>query len=425
MLEKRLIAFGFLLATLWACTPTVEKIDALAEQQGGEAKIADIITNSKSPFAVRVHGTVTLARLGDLNHIGLVYRDLPKDERLKLAEASATPILELLKHPDSEVQGHAKDSLHMLIKFGEDNVKSKVGPALVDWYRKGFTRKYGMGKYSAFNVLTRIGDASVPMLIDNLKTPDMAMKSLKILQKFNDQTTKKKVCDTIITWWNEQYPNPERPLIQTLHYFRDERVYELVLPYLLDNSRSVQTRYLILEALSRDADQDSVPTALKIALDSQYDIELRAWALDIIGQASMPEQALKVFPLLKDERVKWGAFGVLARRGGSDGAARAIAGLNYNVKLGAGDFKEVRMQLKDLTFESAEPLAKMLDAKQAPQTALALIGLAVCSNKELADRYIKPLFDNSRTVAGFDGKGGEITIGELAKQVYQQILKRS
>ena len=424
MTGKRLFVFIMLLGMLGACTPTVDTIDSLAEQQGGEAKIAKIIQETGNPFAVRVHGSVTLARLGDLNNLGLSYRDLPAGDRSKLAVESTKQIVELLKHPDVEVQANAKDALHLLIRFGEGQVPANVGQAMVDWYGKGFSRKYGSGKYSAFNVLTRIGDAAVPMLIDQLATQDMAMKSLKILQEFNKGATKKKVCDYIITWWNEQYPNPQRSLIQTLHFFRDSRVYELVLPYLLDKNRSIQTRYLILEALSRNADPESVPTALTIALDRTYDIELRAWALDILGQAAVPEQALKVLPLLKEEQVKWGAFGVIARRGGSDGAARAIAGLNYNVKFGAGDFKEVRMQLKDLTFESAEPLAKMLDADNATQTALALIGLGVCSNKDLANKHIKPLFDASKTVAGFDTRGGAITIGELAKQMYQQITKR-
>ncbi|RJO74047.1 MAG: hypothetical protein C4523_01425 [Myxococcales bacterium] len=416
-----------LLAVLWlaACATTPDDIDKWADSVGGEERIAKAMADAKTEASVRVYALVKLIKLGELDRMIGALKELPEAERLATIKEGGPEIGKLFKVPDLKVQAAAKDALYAFTKLGHQTLEEQSRQALLAWYSYNFMDKYAAGNFSAFHVLSDIGPAAGDVLVALLeKEPPAWAKVGKIIEKINDPGTTRKASDLILKWLVEQSPGFAPELLQLATGVRDDRVTDFLDAFVAEKKNTMASREAAFNTLSFNVSKRSLPVALAIFTDRKESIDLRGIAIEIIRKVGEPANLQYVYPFLKDEAVKWAAFGTVLKIGGAAELEKALGELNPTVVFWRDDYDIAQRHfMKFLSKDAAPTFVKFLKSPHIPLVTMALLGLQVHADAALADAEVKPLFDNARQIKNYlDEK--PYTIGELARAVHKAILER-
>ncbi len=423
MLAAIAVLFAWIVS---GCAVTQDKIDTWADSVGGEARIAEAVADPGVDMPVRVYGMIKLIKIEQFDLLVSSMKKMEQAQRLLLIKNSASDIGKLFQVPDIKVQAAAKDTLFLFLSMENKAVQDSSKAMLLNWYKTNFKDKYGAGRYSASNVLKEMGDDAADTLAQAMKDSkdtQTRVKIAKIVESIASPKVVEKVSDLFVTWLNEQTPNLDPGLLQVLCFARDDRVTQMLNHYVVNKDNPYKLRLEAMNTLTFHPSKLSLPMAIKLFIDKRGDMDFRAYSVDLIKKIG-DREALKYLPaFLKEEAVKWATSGAILKIDGANGVDTVLKGINPKVKFVRDDYDIARRQFKELGPDAAPVFEKYLKAKHVPLVAMALIGLQYTGDKALAEKSIKPLFEDKRDVKGYM-YDKPYALGQLAKAVYGAIQKR-
>ena len=409
---------------LASCSPTKEKINELAGYQNGEPQIADILFDASVELPVRVYALVKLIKLKQTDLVFETLKKLPKNEALTIIATGAQDIADLLKEPDVEVQAAAKDVFFMFRTAQVEAVAEAAKKVVLNWYATDFLKKYDMGKFGAFTVLTEMGVDATPLLLKLLDDRETWKKVGKIIQTINHEKLTEFAGRKLTDVWNAEYPNLSEDLLNLLASVRDDKLEESLTKYVLDIEKPWAIRRRCINALTYNPRPISLPMAIKMLRDKKENPDIRGLSLDIIKQVGgLDEQATltALYPALMDEDVMWGTMEAILVITKGEAVAKVIQGMNPKGRYHMKDYVQAhRYMKKNLTDKQAEQLRPLLKSKQVHEVILAAIALQYAGNKDDAETQIKPLLEDKREMKGYKD-GVKMTVGIYVKTIYDKM----
>ncbi len=410
-----------------SCAPTREKVDELAGYQNGEPQIADILFDPKAEMPVRIYALVKLIKLKETDLVFETLKKLPKNEALTIIATGAQEIADMLKEPDVEVQAAAKDVFFMFRTAQVDAVADASKKVVLNWYATDFLKKYDMGKFGAFNVLTEMGTDATPLLLKLLDDRENWKKVGKIIKTINHPKLMEFASRKLTDVWNAEFPNLSEELLNLLASVRDDKLEESLTKYVLDIKKPWAIRRRCINALTYDPRPISLPMAIKMLRDKKENPDIRGLSLDIIkkiGGLTKEATLAALYPALKDEGVMWGTLEAILVITKGDGVAKAIKGMNPKGRYHMRDYLQAhRYMKKNLTDKQAEQLRPLMKSKKVHEVVLAAIGLQYAGSKKDAEEVIKPMLGDKRELKGYK-EGLKLTLGAYLKPVYEKMKSK-
>lgn len=406
---------------LVGCSTTKNDIDQWGDSYGGEQKIATAITDYSIPLEVRVYAVLKLVKIKKLGVLGAVLKRMKRPQQLEIVKASAPEISNMLKYPDFEVQAAAKDVLYVYMSIDQETVQKSARQTILKWYSTDFMKKYSIGHYSAFHVLTKIGSYAGDLLLELFESEkDARTKIAKIIEKINSPGLTAATSKIMLQWYNDQKPHLGKELLELASYIRDDELTASMNEYVLNKNNPPDIRLAVFNTLTYHPSVSTIPAALRIFVDKKEPIDMRGIAIEIIEKLGDDKLLDYLYPFLRDEDVKWAVFGAVLKLGGTSAVETTFKKLNPSVKFWRDDYDVARRHLQTLDKSAAESLAKFTNSKYVPIAALAIIGLQYTADKELADKILTPLTKDKRVIEYyFETK--DYTIGMMASQVLSLI----
>lgn len=401
-----------------ACSTTNADVDKWANSVGGEKQIAKIMSNLENEQSVRIYAAQKLVSLQQVELMVATLKGMPKNSRANLVNLSGGEIGKMLRHPDMKVQAAAKDTLYMYMSMEQNAIKKNTRQAIMDWYGSEFEKKFSKGKFSGFTVLSSMGSAAGPVLATIFeKNEKMRVKVAKIIEKIDDKALTAKISKIMIGWYEKDKKlSPE--ILELACYVRDPHLTGIMNAYLLDQKKALKDRLNVANTLTFHPSSKSIAVATRIFINRREPVELRGIAIELVEKAGDKSLLEYLLPFIADEDVKWAAFAAVLKLGGVEAIEPAFKKLNPKVKYWRDDYDVARRHLKKLDKTAAEKLVPFLSSKHVPIVALALIGLQYTADAELAEKSIKPLFEDKRKIKNYFEKK-KFTIGQLAKQAHR------
>jgi hypothetical protein len=184
-------------------------------------QLAAVIKNPKVDPAVRGEAAAALVEVNLGEEMEAAVAGLDIGERAVVIPAIAPRVAALLKSPDAEKAGDARDALYALREQAttadaRKTIEEALYPALLDDVRAGRARA---GRYSVLDMLVGIGQPVIPLLLPLLEDPAVPFATMvEAIDKIGDAAAKEKAGDALVIRAGKLKPVPETiwPALATL-----------------------------------------------------------------------------------------------------------------------------------------------------------------------------------------------------------------
>lgn len=429
--SHRAFVFAVLAAIAFSGCSSVDHdaIDQWMQTDNGAAKLEAAVANTELSDELRAHAAANLIFIAEPEMAVAALEDIPEAERAAIMDQLTQRLWEAAKIENrldrpTTLQVRAKDGLFAVRSVAPKTVRTKIDGHLVEWLAGFFEGRSETGLFGGEVIIRAIGESAGPKLVAAAQAVIAAPAKDGRRQRLGDE------------------------LLRGLAYSGNTEAVALLLKLTRVEDRDPALPGRAMSALYQAyvepvGTEPANPAALAKNLDALVEISRRADApgqvindaVALIGAAGMPAclepLVAMVGYLHRDEAYRWMGAQQGIRCGGAEAIVPVIEALPEKASYSRGILNKYIWQ-EALAAAPAAAVAAAAEKLVASESAVArasgaeLLAQAAAKSgdrqtRQTAASVIGGLTGDESVLRGYDGKGDDSTVGEVATKLQSEL----